>query len=91
MPAGYATKLVPLGRAWAAALGLSSEEQAAPQTTALPDLVNEGADYQGTHSKALLTRDSYGAARLWRRPGRSAGSCAELRPRRALVAGPQPG
>ena len=46
MPAGYATRLVPLGPAWAAALGLSPEEQDAPQTTALPDLVNEGADYK---------------------------------------------
>jgi poly(3-hydroxybutyrate) depolymerase len=59
MRAGYATQLVPLGRAWAAALGLSSEEQDAPLTTALPDLVNEGVDYQGTSPKALLTRDSH--------------------------------
>lgn len=60
MSAGYATLLAPLGPAWAAALGLSAEEQTAPRTTALPDLVKEGADYQGTLPNALLTRDSQG-------------------------------
>lgn len=62
LPPGYATQLAPLGRAWAAALGLSRREQDAPQTTALPDLVQEGADYQGTAPNALRTRDSQGAA-----------------------------
>jgi poly(3-hydroxybutyrate) depolymerase len=59
MTAGYAKLLAPLGPAWAAALRLSSEEQNAPRTTALPDLVKEGADYQGTLPNALLTRDSH--------------------------------
>ena len=58
MAAGYATQLVPLGPAWAAALGLSPEEQSAPSTTALPDLVKEGANYRGTAPNALLTQDS---------------------------------
>ncbi|HKO46473.1 MAG TPA: hypothetical protein VJV79_02040 [Polyangiaceae bacterium] len=59
MPAGYAEQLAPLGPAWAAALGFSSAEQSAPRTSALPDRVNEGADYRGTLSNALLTRDSH--------------------------------
>jgi len=56
MIAGYATQLAPLGPAWAAALGLSSY----PRTSTLPDRVKEGADYRGTLSTALLTRDSRG-------------------------------
>lgn len=55
MVAGYASQLAPLGPAWAAALGLG-----APRTSALADLVREGADYRGTAPKALLTRDSHG-------------------------------
>lgn len=58
MSEGYATLLAPLGAAWAAALGLSPAERAAPRASALPDLVNEGADYRGTVAKALRTRDS---------------------------------
>jgi len=58
--AGYAAQLAPLGPAWAAAVGLSPAEQSAPQTTALPDLVKEGADYRGTLANALATRDSQG-------------------------------
>jgi polyhydroxybutyrate depolymerase len=57
MPAGYATQLAPLGSAWAAALGLSPEQQT-PRTSALPDRVKEGADYRGTLPHVLLTRDS---------------------------------
>jgi len=56
MSAGYATQLAPLGPAWAAALGFPN----VPQTSALPDLVKEGADYRGTLSNALRTRDSHG-------------------------------
>ena len=56
MTAGYATQLAPLGSAWAAALGLSPD----PRTSAVPDLVKEGADYQGTLANALLTQDSHG-------------------------------
>jgi poly(3-hydroxybutyrate) depolymerase len=59
MPAGYATLLAPLGPAWAAALGLSLEQQSAPRMSALPDRVHEGADYRGTLSNALRTRDSH--------------------------------
>jgi poly(3-hydroxybutyrate) depolymerase len=58
MTAGYASQLAPLGLAWAAALGLSAEEQNAPRTSALPDVVKEGADYRGTLANVLLTRDS---------------------------------
>ena len=58
MAADYATQLAPLGPAWAAALGLSPAEQQAPRTSALPDLVKEGADYSGMLPNALLTRDS---------------------------------
>jgi len=36
LPAGYAAQLTPLGPAWAAALGLSSEEQNAPRTALCP-------------------------------------------------------
>jgi polyhydroxybutyrate depolymerase len=56
MSAGYATQLAPLGPAWAAALGLGAN----PRTSALPDVVKEGADYQGTLAKAVSTRDSHG-------------------------------
>ncbi len=55
MSAGYANQLVPLGPAWAAALGLSP----VAQTRALPDLIKEGADYQGNLPNALRTRDSH--------------------------------
>lgn len=54
MAPGYATLLAPLGPAWATALGLSPE----PRTSALPDVVKEGANYQGTIANALNTRDS---------------------------------
>jgi polyhydroxybutyrate depolymerase len=60
MTAGYASKLAPLGLAWAAALGLSQEEQNAPRTSALPDRVKEGADYRGAFPNVLRTRDSHG-------------------------------
>jgi polyhydroxybutyrate depolymerase len=55
MPAGYSELLAPLGPAWAAALGLGS----GAQTSTFPDLVTEGADYDGTSPIALLTRDSH--------------------------------
>lgn len=55
MTAGYATQLAPLGPAWAVALGLSPE----PRASALPNLVKEGAGYQGAIPNALNTRDSH--------------------------------
>ncbi|HYQ02330.1 MAG TPA: hypothetical protein VER96_26840 [Polyangiaceae bacterium] len=56
MTPGYATQLTPLGPAWAAALGLSPD----PRTSAVPDVVKEGADYRGTSPNGLNTRDSQG-------------------------------
>ncbi|MEO6602829.1 MAG: PHB depolymerase family esterase [Polyangiaceae bacterium] len=58
LPAGSAAQLAPLGMAWAKALGLSPEEQNSPQRVALPNVVKEGADYQGTLPNVLLTRNS---------------------------------
>jgi len=55
MTAGYATQLAPLGAAWARALGLNPD----PRTSILPDVVKEGAHYQGTLPHALNTRDSH--------------------------------
>ncbi len=58
MPAGYPSKLVPLGAAWAQAIGLHGSDLDAPTTKLLPDVVKEGANYQGTIPNALATRDS---------------------------------
>jgi len=58
LPAGIESQLAPLGLAWARALGLSLDEQNSPHKMTLPDLVKEGADYQGTLPNVLLTRDS---------------------------------
>ena len=38
--------------------GNPSRAEAAPRTTTLPDVVKEGADYPGTLTNALATRDS---------------------------------
>jgi len=58
LPAGYPSELVPLGPAWAEAIGLQAANVDAPADTLLPDVVNEGQGYTGSLPNALSTRDS---------------------------------
>lgn len=58
MIAGYHETLAPLAAQWAKAMGLPAAAIASPQVTALPDVIVEGADYQGNDAVALATRNS---------------------------------
>jgi poly(3-hydroxybutyrate) depolymerase len=55
---GYHETLAPLPAQWATALGLPAAVIASPQVTSLPDVIAEGADYQGKNAVALATRNS---------------------------------
>lgn len=55
---GYYTISARQPAAWAAALGISQEVIAAPNTTPLADSIAEGAEYRGDHPVRLATRDS---------------------------------
>jgi poly(3-hydroxybutyrate) depolymerase len=59
LPDGYGDVLSALPSEWAAAAGLPQEVIDAPIVTALPNTVNEGADYSGDSPIALRTRNSH--------------------------------
>lgn len=59
LPPGLPAQLVPLGPAWAQAIGVPADDVAAPIETALPDVVKEGDGYGGQVASALATEDSH--------------------------------
>lgn len=61
LPAGFPPELVPLGPAWARAIGVPASAVDAPTEIELPDLVQEGRGYTGSLPNALSTEDSRAA------------------------------
>jgi poly(3-hydroxybutyrate) depolymerase len=59
LPDGYRNVLSALPSEWAAAAGLPQAVIDSPVVTALPNTVNEGADYSGSNAIALRTRNSH--------------------------------
>jgi poly(3-hydroxybutyrate) depolymerase len=75
LPDGYRNVLSALPSQWAAAAGLPQAVIDSPVVTALPNTVNEGADYSGSSAIALRTRNSHVIQTDMSAPG----ACARVR------------
>jgi poly(3-hydroxybutyrate) depolymerase len=75
LPVDYRNVLSALPAEWAKAAGLPQAVIDAPVVTALPNTVNEGADYTGSGAIALRTRNTHVIQRDMSAPG----ACARVR------------
>lgn len=75
LPEGYGDVLSALPSEWAAAAGLPQDVIDSPVVTALPNTVNEGANYSGDNPIALRTRNSH----VIQTDMSASGACARVR------------